>query len=317
MDNDGRRPILLLINPAAGRKPGGVRAQEAHLPAQLFGVLAEGGLHVELRELVGDDDEGRLATAAAEEGRDVVVAGGDGTVGPAAAALLGTEATLGIVPLGTFNNIARGAGIPTDREQALGTIVRGQATAIDAGSAWHIAPGDSAGQPTPVDPPLEAATFFEAAGIGLDAAGFGVAQVGERLGWLPAAKAAWRAIRRRKTPLWLVVDGQRYRTASPAVTVCNGPFHGFGFALAPEADPADGLLDVVVFERMGRLQVLRHFLRVARGREVHEPRVRTLRARHVVVGGLRHTIPAHADGRSIGVTPVAVTVRPGALRIFA
>jgi len=36
-----------------------------------------------------------------------------------------------------------------------------------------------------------------------------------------------------------------------------------------------------------------------------------------VVGGLRHTIPAHADGRSIGVTPVAVTVRPGALRIFA
>src|SRR5438034_11058733 len=114
MDNDGRRPILLLINPAAGRKPGGVRAQEAHLPAQLFGVLAESGLQVELRELVEDDDAGRLAMAAAEEGRDVGVAGGDGTVGPAAAALLGTEATLGIVPLGTFNNIARGVSIPTD-----------------------------------------------------------------------------------------------------------------------------------------------------------------------------------------------------------
>jgi len=317
MPDEGRRPILLLVNSAAGRKPGVVRAEEAQSPAQLLQALGEGGLDVELRELVEGDDAGQLAMAAAEEGRDVVVAGGDGTVGPAAAALLGSAATLGIVPLGTFNNIARGAGIPTDREQALGNIVRGRATAIDAGSAWHIAPGDSAGQPIPVDPPPEAATFFEAAGIGLDAAGFGVAQVGEHLGWLPAASAAWRAIRRRKTPLWLVVDGTRYLTASPAVTVCNGPFHGFGFALAPEADPADGHLDVVVFLRMGRLQVLRHFLRVARGRQVREPRVRTLRARHVVVGGMRHTLPVHADGRSIGATPVAVTVRPGALRIFA
>jgi diacylglycerol kinase (ATP) len=100
------------------------------------------------------------------------------------------------------------------------------------------------------------------------------------------------------------------------VTICNGPFLGFGFALVPDADPTDGLLDVVIFVRMGRFQVLRHFLRVARGRKVHEPRVRTLRARQIVVGGLRHTLPAHADGRSIGITPIAVAVRPGALRMF-
>ncbi len=117
-------------------------------------------------------------------------------------------------------------------------------------------------------------------------------------------------------PLWLEVDGKRCRTASPSVTACNGKFHGFGSALVPNADPADGLLDVVVFVRMSRFQVLRHFLRVARGRKVHEPRLRTLRARHVVVGGVRHTLPAHADGRSIGVTPVAVAVRPDALKLF-
>ena len=96
----------------------------------------------------------------------------------------------------------------------------------------------------------------------------------------------------------------------------NGPFHGFGFALIPEANAADGLLDVAVFVRMGRLEVLRHFLRVARGRQVREPRVRTLRVRQVVVGGVRHTLPVHADGRSIGITPVAMRVRPRALRIF-
>jgi diacylglycerol kinase (ATP) len=314
-DQGRRRPILLMANPEAGHKPGGVNADQVLTPKELLERLRGGGLAVELHELAGDDDVGALANAAAQDGRDVVVAGGDGTVGPAAAGLIGTDATLGIVPLGTFNNIARGAGVPVESADALEVIVRGRSAAIDAGSAWHLGATDTS-DGDPSNPPSDAAIFFEAAGVGIDAAGFGVAQVGDRLGWVAAAKAAWRVFRRRKTPLWLEVDGKRYRTASPSVTICNGPFHGFGFALVPNADPTDGLLDVVVFVRMGRFQVLRHFLRVARGRKVHEPRLRMLRGRHVVVGGLRHTLPAHADGRSIGVTPVAVAVRPGALTLF-
>ena len=312
-----RRPILLLVNPAAGQKRAATRTDRPRSPAELLGGLTTWGLSVELRELGEGEDTTALARAAAKAGRDVVVAGGDGTVGSAASALVGSDATLGIIPLGTFNNVARGAGIPTDLAQALEVIVRGERRAIDVGLAWHVSGPRSQNGAAIGDPPADAATFFEAVGVGLDAEGFGVAEVGERLGWLPAARAAWRVLRRRKTPLWLVIDGKRYRTASPAVTVCNGPFHGFGFALVPDANPADGLLDVAVFVRMGRLEVLRHFGRVARGRQVREPRVRTLRARQVVVGGLRHTLPAHADGRSIGITPVAMSVRPGALRIFA
>ena len=310
-----RRPVLLLANPAAGDKPGGTNADLVLTPAQLLERLRAGGLAVELHELAEEDDAAALARTAATEGRDVVVAGGDGTVGPVASGLVDSDATLGIIPLGTFNNIARGARIPIEPDEAVAVVVRGRAAAVDAGSAWHLPAADVSDQAA-ANPPADAVTFFEAVGIGLDAAGFGVAQVGDRLGLVAAAKAAWRIFRRRKTPLWLEVDGKRYRTASPAVTICNGPFHGFGFALVPDADPSDGLLDVVIFRRMGRFQVLRHFLRVARGRKVHEPRVRTLRARQIVVGGLRHTLPAHADGRSIGITPIAVVVRPGALRLF-
>jgi len=314
-DQGRRRPILLIANPEAGHKPGGVNADQVLTPEQLLARLRRGGLAVELHQLAGKDDVGALAKAAAQDGRDVVIAGGDGTVGPAAAGLIGTGATLGIIPLGTFNNIARGAGVPVESAEALDVVVRGRSDAIDAGSAWHLGPAETSDGDAS-NPPSDAAIFFEAAGVGIDAAGFGVAQVGDKLGWVAAAKAAWRVFRRRKTRLWLEVDGKRYRTASPSVTICNGPFHGFGFALVPNADPSDGLLDVVVFVGMGRFQVLRHFLRVARGRKVHEPRVRTLRARHLVVGGLRHTLPVHADGRSIGVTPVAVAVRPGALTLF-
>ena len=114
----------------------------------------------------------------------------------------------------------------------------------------------------------------------------------------------------------LVVDGRRLRTAAPAVTICNGPYHGMGFAVAPDADPADGLLDVVVFSGMSRFDVIRHFLAVARGRPRREPGVRYLPARHVRVDGTR-PMPVHADGEPLGTTPIAFAVRPAALRIFS
>ncbi|TME33983.1 MAG: hypothetical protein E6I62_03260 [Chloroflexi bacterium] len=211
-----RRPILLLVNPAAGQKRAATRTDRPRSPAELLGGLTTWGLSVELRELGEGEDTTALARAAAKAGRDVVVAGGDGTVGSAASALVGSDATLGIIPLGTFNNIARGAGIPTDLAQALEVIVRGERRAIDVGLAWHVSGPRSQNGAAIGDPPADAATFFEAVGVGLDAEGFGVAEVGERLGWLPAARAAWRVLRRRKTPLWLVIDGKRYRTASPA-----------------------------------------------------------------------------------------------------
>ena len=108
---------------------------------------------------------------------------------------------------------------------------------VDVGLAWHPAADDA---DAAVDPPTDATAFFEAAGVGLDAAGFGAAQVGERLGPWSALRHAWHALRRRRTSMRLAVDGRRLRTAAPALTVCNGPYHGFGFAVAPDADPATG-----------------------------------------------------------------------------
>ena len=111
-------------------------------------------------------------------------------------------------------------------------------------------------------------------------------------------------------------NGTAYRTGSPTVTVSNGPYHGMGFAVATQADPTDGRLDVAVFHGMTRLDVLRHFLSVARHRPRREPRIHAYRASRVTVEGIRRALPAHADGVSIGFTPVTFEVRPEALRIF-
>jgi len=301
-----RRPVLLLVNPTAGGKPGsgpGLDDDPDRLqPDALRSALVERGIDVILHELIEDDDAAALAREAAD-GSDLVVAGGDGTVSSVAAALLGhPDATLGILAMGSFNNMARGFGVPVTLDAALDVIGAGSADLIDAG--WVVGREDE-GRP-----------FFEAAGVGLDAIGFLTAEIAERRGWWRAAKALLRGLRLRRTPMRITLDETVYRTGSPAVTVSNGPYHGAGFAVSADADPTDGILDVAVFHGMSRLEVLRHFLAVARRSERREPRIGHYRARRVTIEGTRRSLLAHADGVSIGSTPVTFEIRPGALRVF-
>jgi diacylglycerol kinase (ATP) len=300
-----RRPILLLVNPVAGGKPGSGRPlhddPERLRPDALAAALGQRGLDVRLHELADGDDAGELARAAAAEGSDVVVAGGDGTVSRVAAALIHhPDATLGILAMGSFNNMARGFGIPVTLDEALDVIGAGTTGQMDAG--WVVG---EPGRP-----------FFEAAGVGLEAIGFLAVEVAERRGWWRAIRALVRGVRLRKTPMRITLDGTPYRTGSPAVTVSNGPYHGAGFAVAPEADPTDGLFDVAVFAGMVRFEVISYFLAVARRQPRREPRIKEYRAKRVTIEGTRRALPAHADGISIGVTPVSLEVRPGALRVF-
>ncbi len=302
-----RRPILLLVNPVAGGKPGsGPNLHddpERLQPDALRDELAQRGLDVRLHELGEDDDAGTLARAAADEGCDVVVAGGDGTVSGVATAMIGhPQGTLGILAMGSFNNMARGFGIPVTLDAALDVIGAGDMNEMDAG--WVVRDGDD-GRP-----------FFEAAGVGVDAIGFLAVEVAERRGWLRAARSLVRAMRVRKSPMRIVLDGTAYRTGSPAVTVSNGPYHGMGFAVAADADPTDGLFNVAVFHGMSRFDVVRHFLSIARRQERREPRILQYRASQVTIEGIRRALPAHADGVSIGVTPVTFEVRPRSLRVF-
>jgi diacylglycerol kinase (ATP) len=306
------RAVLLIVNPVSGGKPGSTTPLSDEPTKLEPDALADGlrsrALQVRLYQLSEGDDPADVARSAGP-GEDVVVAGGDGTVGPVAEVLTGEDRALGILPMGSWNNIARGLGIPTELEAALDVIGRGKVAQVDAGLAWHAESHEE-------KPPTDARAFFEAAGVGLDAAGFGAVELGERAGWRFAVRAAWRAFRKRRTRMLIEVDGKMVRRRAPAVTVCIGPYHGLGFALIADADPADGLFDIAVFSGMSELDVVRHFLAVARGRERKEPRIEVLRGKRVTVRGARHVLPAHADGRSIGVTPVTFEVQPGALRVF-
>src|SRR5712692_968718 len=100
---------LLIVNPAAGKR----HAQEGDL-AECVRLLTGAGFDIDLRETgSGGPSSADLAMAGVAEGFPaVIVAGGDGTVAPAATVLLETNVTLGILPFGSYMNIANGLGIP-------------------------------------------------------------------------------------------------------------------------------------------------------------------------------------------------------------
>ena len=303
--SSGRGPIVIW-NPASGRKVGiqtNVDLDEAGVRA----LFAAAGLEIELCSTASEDDAVAIVRRAVEagDGRPIVAAGGDGTFRVVAGALLdarGEPATLpplGILPLGSVMNVARSLGIPRELEGAVDVIAEGTVRSIDVGEVLGWGP------------------FFEAVAVGLHAELFAEAAA------LDAgdARAPFRAIRTalayRPSRLSLELDeGRTVRTRALVTSISNGPFAGFGFTVAPGARLDDGKLDVRVFERFSRWELVRHFWSIAAGRRRYEPRVRTLRSATVRLRGAS-PLRVRADGEDVGMTPVEVRVRPGALRVIA
>ena len=101
--------------------------------ARLRAAFERAGVEAEVRTVGGDRLADEFREAAEDAAVDSVVAGGgDGTVSAAAGALAGTDKSLGILPLGTLNHLARDAGIPTDPEAAVATVAAGHVRPIDA-----------------------------------------------------------------------------------------------------------------------------------------------------------------------------------------
>ena len=289
-----RRRIRVIWNPESGSKGG--------IPTNLTGearvreLMARGGLGDDLVVAATPEDARARARDAASRGYDLVVAaGGDGTVGLVATQLLGSRTALGILPLGTVMNIARSLGVPRDAELA--------AEGLRAGAIRTIDVGDVRGRP-----------FFETASVGMNAAMFRAAESFDRGDWTAILRTIWVAIRYRPARMSIELDDRRVRTRALMVTVSNGPYMGAGMTVAPAARLDDGQLDVRVFRRLSKPRLLRHLISIAFGRYRYAPEVDSYRSRVVRIDGAR-PLPARADSRDLGTTPVEFAVRPRALRV--
>ncbi|MEV4189377.1 diacylglycerol kinase family protein [Streptosporangium canum] len=241
----------------------------------------------------------------AHPGRDVVVLGGDGSLHVTVAALHRRgeldARTVGLVPLGTGNDFARGLGIPLDPEVAARIVLAGRPQPLDllvddeggvVVNAVHLGVGAEASeQAKPLKPKL--GRFAYAVG-GLLA---GVRSPG------------WR--------LRVTVDGRPLAEGRPVLMagIGNGVTIGGGTPLTPRARPDDGMVDVVVALTTGPADRLVYALRLRRGTHPELRDVVTGRGREVAVEG--EPVPVNADGELTGPTVRRRwTIAPAAWRMF-
>ncbi len=245
-----------------------------------------------------DPGEGQ-ARAAVEAGAELVLAcGGDGTVTASAAALAATGVPLAVVPLGTGNLLARNLGLPIDPGDALTVALTGGTRPLDAGVA-------------------NGSLFLTMAGLGLDAKMLDGASetVKKRFGWAAYAGSALRHLRDRPIRVRLQADsGPPLRRRASGVIVGNvGALQG-GLQLLPDAQPDDGLLDVVVLTAQGWagwLAVAAHVLR----RSGATARVTRRTCRELRIDTDRAQL-WQLDGEVMGRTrQLVITIRPGVLLV--
>lgn len=234
---------------------------------------------------------GKVARQCAREAAEnneglVIAAGGDGTIEDVASQLVGTKTALGILPLGTMNNLARSLGIPQALDEACALIGGGITRQIDAG---HVAEGEK----------IQTRFFLETAGLGLTGIAFPAGQDAKKGNWNKLPTAIGKLFDLQPAPVEIRLDdGQVIRANSQLVTVSNAPLTGPNFLIAPEAKMDDGLLDVAVYDRMGKAELMGYLLESSNGKHADNPKVRFYRARHVVIRS-NQEMPAVSDKDAI------------------
>jgi YegS/Rv2252/BmrU family lipid kinase len=284
--------ILLIVNAHArrGREP---------LDAALA-VFARANISV-VEERVPRGRESPAVVERHAAGVDaIVLAGGDGTVHAAAPALLEAGLPVGLLPLGTANDLARAIGVPLD--------LAGAAEIVAAGVTRRIDVGEVNGKP-----------FFNVAHIGLGAALAGglSAPLKRRFGPLAYTLAAFRALSGlRPFRVEIVAGDERLALRTFGVTVGNGRFFGGTGLVAEDAEIDDGLLHLFALSTRNPLRLAMILAQVPRGRQGRSKWVRTLVAPQMELRTVR-PMSIRADGKFVSETPATFRVRRAALEVFA
>jgi diacylglycerol kinase (ATP) len=231
----------------------------------------------------------------------VVVAGGDGTIDSVAGALVGSSATLGIIPTGTRNNVAFSLGIPSNIADAVALLREGRRLKIDVG---HAHSGRTS------------RWFLEAATLGLISTLYSsadeiqhgnLAHIGELLTKFASATAS---------RLRMILDGRtQLDTTAHVLLISNMPFLGPHFQIASDVSFNDGRLDVFAFSDLTKLDLVSYAMQSIGG-TVEDARIKHYRVKHLTIDSAP-PMAVLADGVLLGHGRVTALVRPRALTVMA
>jgi diacylglycerol kinase (ATP) len=293
-----QRPIRakLIFNAGSGRP------EES--PQQLASILSEMQDQQILPEVYSVRPDSQLETVVHDAIKTgiklIVVAGGDGTIDSIVGAMVGSDATLGVIPIGTRNNVAFNLGITGDIANSVALLRQGRQLKIDVGRV-HCGHARH--------------WFLELAALGLlsdlypmadDLQHGDLAQIGGLLSTLISA-----------TPsrLRMILDGHKHLDMTAHMTlITNMPFLGPHFQISPKVSFKDGRLDVFTFSDMSKLNMISYAM-LSHGGLVEDAGIKHYRAKHVKIRSIPR-MPVLADGILLGEGSLSVHIHPRALTVM-
>lgn len=299
----GTEPIAVLTNDVAGR--GRLRRILPEVLARLAERVGRPVWRLEAR--TGTEAEEACQEALAEGVSAVVAVGGDGTLHAALQAVAGSDIPLGVVPMGTGNDLASGFGLPRSPLPAAEAVAEALRTGVHRTVDLARVSG------------VDGRTRWFG---GVLAAGFDaiVNERANRMRW-PRGDRRYdvaiflELVKLRPREYVLTLDGVEHRFNGVLVAVGNTATYGGGIRICPEADPTDGALDVVVGADMSRATLTRLRPMAYRGTHLQHPKVRGFRASEIRLEC--EGITTYADGERCAPLPVTITAVPGALKVLA
>ncbi len=240
-----------------------------------------------------------LARHAAQEGFEkIVAAGGDGTINEVVNGLAGSNAALGLLPIGTMNVFATELGLP----------------AHDLALCWQIIQGEHTRL---VDLPSANGKFFvQLAGVGLDAQVVKETSLTLKRSFGPLSYLISAAqIAAREPPRLFLESENSSIDEGSFVLVGNGRLYGGPFPFFKQAIIDDGLFDVVVFKQLGYLEIIKYLQDVVFSSEIRVPEIEYFQTRRLRVTSDRE-VPVELDGELVGNCPVEFQVRERTLRVL-
>lgn len=263
-------------------------------------LAATAGAGVEVTGMVTEsEDDLREAIDSADGGR-LVLAGGDGGVHFAVNAA-DRPIEVGLIPMGTANNIARSLGLPRDLPRAARRAVTAAARPVDV---------------LRVETPERSVFGIEGVSAGLHADAR-MRYDAVNSGQLLEGASAFAGALGRYAP-WafdLELDGQHaYEGRAAGLFLSNFPLFAYGFNIDPDADIADGRLEAILLEAESRPRVVRLLVAAYRGTLARQRDVTVVAAREAVIAS---PVPLVCDSEVLGTTTASVSVAQGHLRIAA
>ncbi len=264
--------------------------------AQTARLLEHRKIPYEIRATKGPGDAKRLADEALREGADEIVCiGGDGTISETVNGLAGRPALILFVPCGTGNDFVRMLKLPKDPLEALKLQLDGEEKRIDVGRVndRYFLNISGAGFDTEV---LRQAERFKRFGKGLIPYLFG----------LFAALKSFVPLK-----IEMRANGRTVRRTVTIFSVGNGRYLGGGMKAVPNARINDGLFDVILADRVGKLGILKFLSKYISGKHTSLPIIHEFRCRELTVHCPGMTVDI--DGELAAMDTVHYEVLPGVL----